>query len=120
MGDEDRVLVRDRVVVVVSLLSDADAGGRPALSWRRFVAADGWVRPAGPTPNRFSTFSVMSMTACFGQIAVFLVVLGVAGKVVLDVDEVVVVAVGAGHSSLNLLTHQLVPLAQTPAPLGAE
>src|SRR3954471_23807575 len=100
------------------MLSDADADGRVAFSSRRFVAVDCWVRPAGPPPKRLSTFSVMSVTACFGQMAVFLVALGVAGNVVVVLDDVVVVGRFA-HSSLSLLTHQLVPLAHTPAPLGA-
>ena len=60
----------------------------------------------------------MSTTACFGQIAVFLARRGVAGIVVV-VEDVVVVVEGGGHSSLSLLTHQLVPLAHTPAPLAA-
>jgi hypothetical protein len=61
----------------------------------------------------------MSMTACFGQIAALRVARGVAGNVVLVV-EVEVVDDSGEHSSLSLLTHQLVPLAHTPAPLGAE
>jgi hypothetical protein len=113
---------------VVPGLSDPDPeSGDPAGRSRGLVAVDGWVWPAGPTPNRLSTFSVILTTACFGQMAGPLGgrdADGAAGNVV-DVDEeeeevVDDVAVGDGaHSSLSLLIHQFVPEAQTPAPLGA-
>ena len=65
-----------------------------ADTWAR-LDTEGCTRPAGPEPKASNTFWVMRTTlASWGQSS-------------------------GGQGALSRLTHQLVPVARTPAPLGA-
>ena len=68
--------------------------GLACHAWTVFVfGSDGWVSPAGPVPNARSTFSVIALT------------IGLNGE--------------PGPGGVSLVSHQIDPEANTPAPLGA-
>jgi hypothetical protein len=63
-------------------------------AWTVFVlGSDGWVSPAGPAPKARNTFSVTALT------------IGLNGA--------------PGPGGVSLVSHQIDPDANTPAPLGA-
>jgi hypothetical protein len=83
------ITVRRRVVEAVGRSAALGARGSVAV-----FDTDGCTRPAGPAPNAASTFSVMRITLSSCGQSWF-------GQLV------------------SLLIHQFVPVANTPAPLGA-
>ena len=68
----------------------------PSTESGNLVATDGWTRPAGPLPKAASTFIVTRLTT-----------------------SVTHGLTSGSHCSASFEIHQFVPVANTPAPLGA-